>query len=801
MSLKTVPEKATRTKQVVRTRVEAPAGSLQGVKATVTKRTPSKKKASSTVIPTLSPHVKTPHDATNVVHVPVVSEEATTYTALLAPLHPAVIALVARVAGVFLVVAGGALSLYHLPVMMPETDSLLGQVTESLSTDSSLHGDSFIDATDSETYEDSNSLPVIDADTAGIEFNGQLSVPSGVLRGTVPIMLSGAGAERVDIGTYDLEYGEHHIWGRATRVDNTRWRYNLDTTVLQNGRYELYAVVRTATDEIEVVAPNPSEIMNTTTEPIQLIFSVSVNDDNPLETEAYALRGDPLVFAWVSENAVSCEARTNNFSTGGATEGTFTAVASLTNTPMTYTVRCSNNVEYVSQSIRVYVAEDTTTADEAISTENVIDEYFDTETEAISDDSAATTVEADNLVAPPDDVALEQLLRPTITLRVPMTELLSGIVPLYVSATHARTVELHLVPKLAATPRFIDLATRQPDGSWRASWDTRNTPDGEYAVFARVKTMYGEFTSERASVVVKNGLLPTTARTFDPETTTATASPATTPPSTAPDTHSDTNPAVTTSEQDTEATPEAKDTRQAGLIAARTQDKATQDSDGDGVTDFDEINIYKTDPHSADTDNDGSNDDLEILGGFDPVNSEPEAVVRFESPKESGEVRSDILVVESIVALTPRAPIADATTTPPVAAVITGRALPNSFVTLYIFSEPVVITVRTDDTGAWSYTFDKELADGTHEIYVGITDNAGRVVAKSEPFMFVKQAQAFTPAAAAAELPTPAPQASSFVSYRMHLLVGSIAVVAIGLVLIILGFYLNRQQGVVTKPA
>jgi hypothetical protein len=42
------------------------------------------------------------------------------------------------------------------------------------------------------------------------------------------------------------------------------------------------------------------------------------------------------------------------------------------------------------------------------------------------------------------------------------------------------------------------------------------------------------------------------------------------------------------------------------------------DSDGDGVNDYDEINIYHTDPNKADTDGDGYNDKKELINGFSP---------------------------------------------------------------------------------------------------------------------------------------------------------------------------------------
>jgi hypothetical protein len=224
------------------------------------------------------------------------------------------------------------------------------------------------------------------------------------------------------------------------------------------------------------------------------------------------------------------------------------------------------------------------------------------------------------------------------------------------------------------------------------------------------------------------------------------------------------------------------------IIAERTPEKAVLDSDKDGITDFDEVNIFNTDPFIADTDGDGFTDGAEILSGYDPKDATSEASVAFESPKESGVVREDILSVDSIATA---APVTEAEAPTPVA-VISGKALPNSFVTLYIFSTPVVVTVKTQEDGSWSYRFDKEIENGQHEVYVGITDNAGKIVAKSNPLTFVKEAQAFTVTDAKTEAPEPVRvDEPSLISRYAIYLVLSVSVVAIGLLLILLGLHLD----------
>lgn len=172
-------------------------------------------------------------------------------------------------------------------------------------------------------------------------------------------------------------------------------------------------------------------------------------------------------------------------------------------------------------------------------------------------------------------------------------------------------------------------------------------------------------------------------------------------------------------------------------------DETRLDSDRDGISDYDEKYIYGTDPNNPDTDGDGYSDGSEILGGFDPNNPDLHGTIAYENPKTGGtEVKKDILAASMISVVPPK----QETNTPAAAPKIEfkGKGLPHSFVTLYIFSVPMVITVRTDADGNWEYTLDKELTDGSHELYVAMTDNAGKILAKSSPIPFVKEANAIT---------------------------------------------------------
>lgn len=227
------------------------------------------------------------------------------------------------------------------------------------------------------------------------------------------------------------------------------------------------------------------------------------------------------------------------------------------------------------------------------------------------------------------------------------------------------------------------------------------------------------------------------------------------------------------------------------IIRERIGEDAIKDDDMDDITNYDEINLYKTDPFSADTDGDGYRDGDEVINGYNPILSVREATVEYQSPKENGVIRDDILQVVAIETFT--TDVEEEGSGSP-KALITGRALPNSFVTLHIFSTPVVVTVKTDADGNWTYVFDKDIDEGEHEIYIAITDNTGQIVARSEPFAFVRTAEAFEVAATLPLLDIAPNAEPSLIHNKSMLIIASLAVVGLGLVLLLLGIHVQVRR-------
>lgn len=167
--------------------------------------------------------------------------------------------------------------------------------------------------------------------------------------------------------------------------------------------------------------------------------------------------------------------------------------------------------------------------------------------------------------------------------------------------------------------------------------------------------------------------------------------------------------------------------------------KAIIDFDNDGMSNEDELR-FGTDPFNVDSDNDGYIDSVEVQHNFNPTSSIPEEKMKFESPKESGQVNAEVLAVEKVEIVT--TPVQKEKPQEPPKILLKGKGLPNSFVTIFIYSEPIIVTVKTDENGDWSYVLDKNIEDGKHEVYVAITNNTGKIIEKSPALLFIKTAQA-----------------------------------------------------------
>jgi hypothetical protein len=182
---------------------------------------------------------------------------------------------------------------------------------------------------------------------------------------------------------------------------------------------------------------------------------------------------------------------------------------------------------------------------------------------------------------------------------------------------------------------------------------------------------------------------------------------------------------------------EQQEIREPGIPVVTLSDR---DTDEDGLSDAEEIRLG-TSSFNPDTDGDGFSDFEEVRNGFNPLKSAASDrgdKVIFESPKEKRISKSAVedsrLRIEKVERVT-------GTDGKPTTR-ISGKGTPNALLTLYIYSDPIVVTVRTDGNGNWSYELDRDLDDGKHEVYAAVTDATGRISSQSNPIPFVKTAEA-----------------------------------------------------------
>jgi hypothetical protein len=230
-------------------------------------------------------------------------------------------------------------------------------------------------------------------------------------------------------------------------------------------------------------------------------------------------------------------------------------------------------------------------------------------------------------------------------------------------------------------------------------------------------------------------------------------------------------------EMEGEISKQAMDTIAKRLILAK-------DRDNDGASDAQEI-LSGTDPENPDTDGDGALDGDEIANSYNPLVPDKFVRVDYADPRTVAPRQSDIYQVEKISAFA----LADNS----IGFRLEGRGLPNSYVAVFIYSVPVVGIVKTGPTGAWSFDLDRPLSDGQHTAYVALVDSGGRIVARSEQFVFAKTgntvAQKITNPEA--EISTSVTELkSNFTVYLVFIVLLSLAIA-----LLVIGFTTRARDG------
>lgn len=322
-----------------------------------------------------------------------------------------------------------------------------------------------------------------------------------------------------------------------------------------------------------------------------------------------------------------------------------------------------------------------------------------------------------------------------------------------------KSVEVRLSREDNPTSLYLGQAKFDPENArWVFHWDSTQTPDGKYTILSTITTSNSEVVQgDKRTVIVKNEKrvqAPDIATSSKVRTTSIVATSGEEAPHIAPFAVVDTEKFIEQIKKENQRI-EEQAKKDISNILLTTEGKKTDPQ----ITLFEVATTKKLLELKTALDEGNHQKKKEIVA--DIVNTATALSKNIPQDVLTKRVEESVAKLEQVV-VAQKSGMVDTknfeVTTVQTAEVVTkpdgtntaskisfkGKALPNSFATLYIFSIPVVVTIKTDNDGYWNYTLDKELEDGNHQVFVAITDIKGSVVAKSEPVPFIKEASAIT---------------------------------------------------------
>lgn len=227
-----------------------------------------------------------------------------------------------------------------------------------------------------------------------------------------------------------------------------------------------------------------------------------------------------------------------------------------------------------------------------------------------------------------------------------------------------------------------------------------------------------------------------------------------------------------------------KEIKEKEEIKIKKEEVLVKDSDGDDLSDEFEL-LIKTNPFNPDSDGDGFLDNIEYKLGYDPLEIGPADKIVYSDAKKAKPKKADIYYVERVSAIL--------LPTDQWGIKIEGKGLPNSFVTIYIYSSPIVMVTKTDGNGNWNIVLDRPLADGAHEVYATVTNNHGGIEDRSEPFIFEKSGKRIVAITVSGLLTEKAVSPVHIYQFNFLILTISLIILAIGIALVIIGISAQRR--------
>jgi len=224
-------------------------------------------------------------------------------------------------------------------------------------------------------------------------------------------------------------------------------------------------------------------------------------------------------------------------------------------------------------------------------------------------------------------------------------------------------------------------------------------------------------------------------------------------------------------------------------LIVETNTLIKQDSDNDGISDYDELTNFFTNPTSPDTDQDGVIDSVEVLHRTNPLIPDLQAfpqLTQNQAVLSASEIlfvnKSKAIVLETDSALPKQTQYS-----------IEGKGIPSTFVYLLDKTNNTVGLIKTSASGEFFYTIDQPALLGLSTIQAAIVDSNGKLVSVSAEYHYANQSNKLM--AAASEVLLGDEELSTRLT-SFNILTGSIALVALGFILLFLvqGIGVHRRN-------
>ena len=770
------------------------------------------------------------------------------------PSHQHILAIVKYAAPLFIAV-GTLFSLVQATTLYNvNTESNLGSISESLNTE---HSDEFTLSESNKGASETQPQPVVkftDVDTSLI--NISVTVPH---------------ATKIEVLATEHEYATMVPLGTAEKIDETNWSFKWKTKEFLSGNYTItllitnqYGVYEFDNVTQQVAIKNPNDGVVESTQLLDLASSTVTNESpNEIVTLSSVAHSNSLVHELIVSAKDATEVKLYALNEKARSEFYIGQAEKKDSETWQY----DWNMMHMSPSTYLVTAKT-----------RIRDRVFDSNTLEFSlyEQSISQVKNISNPTTTPE----EDVKKVEAVLSIPSHSPLHGVAPISIEASDTERIEIYMQPLKSLTQIYIGTALQKTDELWEYSWQTTQSPNGEYEIFARVYTKTSSYDTKKSKIVIRNENVPELTeqqeerfgslqkvkkmlrievdslqsfsaihsstegnspapvyiqsvdeflntvtvdvenedvefiknqldgfrktlderiRAFEKATRNEQKEDALKIKGEIENLRSELLKQVSIKLLSSEIIDEINTyisqvslekletvTMNERILKEYIGDILLSDSDSDGLSDYDEMFVYNTNMFSADTDSDGFIDTAELMHGYDPHLSVHEAILEHQSPRDIEDLHDNRLTIVNVAPLTHNGTKHKA--------LITGTGLPNSFVTLYIFSTPIIAHVRTDHIGNWVYIFDKSIESGTHEIIATVTDNSGKIYAKSESFGFTKTNETFNTTDTLQHASVISAQYQDGMSGKLVLLVSALLIVVFGFVLGYVGFHIKRVQ-------